>query len=45
MPNGLFFIGSAKKFWVAQAGTLFLGINDCWVSDNGGGFNVTVSAQ
>jgi len=45
MPNGLFFIGTGKKIWAGQAGTLFLGINDCWVSDNGGGFNVTVSAQ
>ena len=43
MPNKLFFIGTGKTFSVSQAGTLFLGINDCWVSDNGGGFNVTVS--
>ncbi len=45
MPNGLFFIGAGKRFWVTQAGTLFLGINDYYVSDNGGGFNVTVAAQ
>jgi len=45
MPNGLFFIGAGKRFWVTQAGTLFLGINDCWVGDNGGGFTVTVAAQ
>jgi len=43
MPDGLFFIGTGKTFWVGQAGTLFLGINDCWVSDNGGGFTVTVT--
>jgi len=45
MPNGLFFIGAGKRLWVTQAGTLFLGINDCWVGDNGGGFTVTVAAQ
>ena len=45
MPNGLFFIGTGKKVWAGQAGTLFLGINDWIVSDNSGGFNVTVSAQ
>jgi hypothetical protein len=45
MPNKLFFIGTGKTFPVSQAGTLFLGINDCWVGDNGGGFNVTVSVQ
>lgn len=42
MPNGLFFIGTGKTFSVSEAGTLFLGINDCCVSTNGGGFNVTV---
>jgi hypothetical protein len=45
MPNRLFFIGTGKRFWVTQAGTLFLGVNDSWVSDNGGGFNVAVAAQ
>ena len=43
MPDALFFIGAGKTFWVGEAGTLFLGINDCWVSDNGGGFTVTVT--
>lgn len=45
MPDGLFFIGTSKTFKVSGAGTLYLGINDNWVSDNGGGFNVTVSTQ
>lgn len=45
LPNTLLFIGTGKTFSVTQAGTLFLGINDNWVSDNGGGFNVTVSVQ
>ena len=40
MPNKLFFIGEGKTFDVDYAGTLYLGINDCWVGDNGGGFNV-----
>lgn len=43
MPNGLFFIGKGKTFSVSEAGTLFLGINDWAVGDNGGGFNVTVT--
>jgi hypothetical protein len=43
MPDGIFFIGTGKTFRVNEAGTLFLGINDCWVSDNGGGFKVTVT--
>jgi hypothetical protein len=43
MPGNLFFIGTGKTFPVSQAGTLFLGINDYIVSDNSGGFNVTVS--
>jgi hypothetical protein len=42
-PDRLFFIGTGKTFRVKEAGTFFLGINDCWVSDNGGGFNVTVT--
>ncbi len=45
LPNGLFFIGTSKTFSVTTAGTLFLGINDNFVSDNGGGFTVTVSAK
>jgi len=42
-PDGLFFIGTSKTLSVSQAGTLFLGINDWGVGDNGGGFNVTVT--
>ena len=42
-PGSLFFIGMSKTFKVAGAGTLFLGINDWIVSDNAGGFNVTVT--
>ncbi len=43
MPDGLFFVGKGKTFSVSEAGTLFLGINDWGVGDNGGGFNVTVT--
>jgi hypothetical protein len=43
MPGCLFFIGTDKTFPVSEAGTLFLGINDTIVSDNSGGFNVTVT--
>jgi hypothetical protein len=43
VPNKLFFIGTGKTFPVSEAGTLFLGINDWIVGDNGGGFNVTVT--
>ncbi len=43
IPNGLLFIGTGKTFPVKEAGTLFLGINDYHVSENSGGFNVTVS--
>jgi len=43
MPNGLFFIGTGKTFVVKQAGTLFLGINDQIMGDNGGGFTVAVT--
>lgn len=42
-PGSLFFIGTGKTFKVPGAGTLFLGINDWIVSDNGGGFNVDVT--
>ena len=45
MPNGLFFIGTGISLPVTEAGTLYLGINDWYVSDNSGGFNVDVSAQ
>ena len=45
LPRGLFFVGTGKTFQVTEPGTLFLGINDNWVGDNGGGFNVTVSVQ
>ena len=45
MPGGLLFIGTGRTIPVTQAGTLYLGINDNWVSDNSGGFNVTVSVQ
>lgn len=43
MPDGLFFIGRGKTFYVKEAGTLFLGINDTNVFDNSGGFTVTVT--
>lgn len=43
MPCNLFFIGTGKTFPVSEAGTLYLGINDWYVGDNGGGFNVTVT--
>jgi hypothetical protein len=43
VPCRLFFIGSGKTFSVGGAGTLFLGINDQFVGDNGGGFTVTVT--
>ena len=42
-PNTLFFIGSGKTIPVTKAGTLYLDINDCIVSDNGGGFTVEVA--
>ncbi len=45
LPNRLFFIGTGRTVSVSEAGTLYLGINDMIVGDNGGGFNVTVSAQ
>lgn len=43
LPNGLVFIGTGKTFVVKQAGTLFLGINDQIMGDNGGGFTVLVT--
>ena len=43
MPGELFFIGTGGTFNVTTAGTLFLGINDDVVGDNGEGFTVTVT--
>jgi hypothetical protein len=43
MPGAVFFIGESRTITVTEAGTLFLGINDCEIGDNSGGFNVTVS--
>ncbi len=43
MPGTVFFIGTGRTITVTEAGTLFLGINDWWVPDNSGGFNVTVT--
>lgn len=43
MPNKLFFIGESITLEVKEAGTLFLGVNDNWVTDNGGGFTVEVT--
>jgi hypothetical protein len=43
-PSRLFFVGNGITFDVAEPGTVFLGINDYYVGDNGGGFWVTVSA-
>jgi len=43
MPGWLFFIGQSKTFDVKESGTLFLGVNDYWVGDNSGGFNVEVT--
>jgi len=42
-PNALFFIGEGKSLQVREAGTLYLGINDQLVSDDGGGFTVEVT--
>jgi len=42
-PDALFFIGSGKTLKVGEAGTIFLGINDGYVGDNGGGFTVEVT--
>jgi hypothetical protein len=42
-PNGLFLVGRTKTITATEAGTLFLGINDWYVIDNGGAFNVTVT--
>jgi len=45
VPNTLFLVGATKTIWVREAGTLYLGINDYFVSDNGGGFSVIVNVQ
>jgi hypothetical protein len=42
-PNALFFVGIYATVEVNGPGTLFLGINDGYVSDNGGSFTVTVN--
>jgi hypothetical protein len=42
VPGRLFFIGTSKTIHVNGAGTLFLGINDEGIEDNGGGFMVQV---
>jgi hypothetical protein len=41
MPGAVFFIGASRTITVTEAGTLFLGINDCEIGDNSWGFNVT----
>lgn len=43
-PNSIFLVGEELTFEAGEAGTLFLGINDNHVGDNGGGYNVEVSA-
>jgi len=43
VPSTLFFIGTSKTINVHGPGTLFLGINDEGVEDNGGGFTVQVT--
>jgi hypothetical protein len=43
IPSDLFLVGAGKTFQVGGAGTLYLGINDNYLSDNGGGFTVTVT--
>jgi hypothetical protein len=43
--SSLFFIGAGPfTFNAAGAGTLYLGINDSFVADNGGGYSVTLNA-
>jgi len=43
VPSKLFFIGEGLSFDVKEAGTLYLGINDMIMADNGGGFTVEVT--
>ena len=45
LPNTLVLVGFKRTFYVLEAGTLYLGINDYFVGDNGGGFNVTVDVK
>jgi len=42
-PGGLILVGRNKKLQVKEAGTLFLGINDDGVQDNGGRFSVNIT--
>ncbi len=43
VPEALFFVGEGITYEAKEAGTLYLGINDWTVSDNGGGFVVDVT--
>jgi hypothetical protein len=43
IPSGLFLVSAEKTIPTKQAGTLYLGINDCCGSTNGGGFTVEVT--
>ncbi len=42
-PNALFFVGAYTTVEVSGPGTLFLGINDPIVGDNGGSYTVSVT--
>jgi hypothetical protein len=44
LPTTLFLVGNGITYNATEAGTLYLGINDWYVSDNGGGFTVSVTA-
>ncbi|MGB6691641.1 MAG: hypothetical protein WBE76_27705 [Terracidiphilus sp.] len=44
MPNTLLLVGDGITYNATEAGTLYLGINDWYVSDNGGGYTVQVAA-
>ena len=43
LPADLVFIGTGKIIPVKEAGTLFLGINDCNAESNGGAFTVSIT--
>ena len=43
LPSDLFFVGTERTITVKEAGTLFLGINDCCASGNEGAFTVSVT--
>jgi hypothetical protein len=43
LSSALFFIGTGRTFPVAEAGTLFLGINDDNAATNGGGYSVSIT--